>query len=38
MKNVHWSLFLIVGFFLGTQVPYAFRLVSMLLRHCGGMP
>lgn len=25
------------GLILGTQIPYLFGVVSMVLRHCGGM-
>lgn len=27
----------LVFFMLGTKVPYLFGLVSMILRHCGGL-
>jgi hypothetical protein len=31
-------MWLLIGIALGANVGYAFRLVAMLLRHCGGMP
>ncbi len=35
--NLVFYLGLFVGLGLGTCVPYLYGLVSMVLRHCGGM-
>ena len=29
--------FFLIGLMAGVGIPYLFHLVSMLLRHCGGM-
>ncbi len=34
MKNLFW---LLLGIAIGANAAYAFRLVAMVLRHCGGL-
>ena len=34
MRNLF---FLLLGIVIGANAVYAFRLVAMLLRHCGGL-
>ena len=34
MKN---AILLLLGILIGANAVYAFKLVAMLLRHCGGL-
>ena len=36
-NGVKGALILTVGIVLGANAPYLYRMVAMLLRHCGGM-